>query len=131
MECAKIGFIPDDACRGRHPAERIPPSSDEIRVCTNLSRNCNGLNCCNYRVNMRPPLFFLALVLTGCTSSEESFTLYRSALIGETARFHVFTFDAAGGGEYNMNNCHLAAERFAKQQGDHYKFWCERGPHQK
>jgi hypothetical protein len=45
---------------------------------------------------MRPPILFLALVLSGCTSSEEGFTLYRSALIGETARFHVFTFDAAG-----------------------------------
>ena len=45
---------------------------------------------------MRPPILFLALVLSGCTSSEEGFTLYRSALIGKTARFHVFTFDAAG-----------------------------------
>jgi hypothetical protein len=43
----------------------------------------------------------------------------------------VFTFDASGGSEYNMNNCQLAAERFAKQQGDQYKFWCEKGPHQK
>ena len=74
---------------------------------------------------------FLALALSGCSSSEDGFTLYRTSLTGETVRFHVFTFDASGGSEYNMNNCQLAAERFAKQQGDQYKFWCEKGPHQK
>ena len=100
-------------------------------MCTGPSPNCNGLNCSLNNGDMRPLIFFLTWVLAGCSSSEEGFTLYRTESTGETARFHVFTFDASGGSDYNQNNCQLAAERFAKQQGDHYKFWCEKGPYQR
>ncbi len=93
--------------------------------------NGHGLNSSYNRVDMRPLIFFWAFALSGCTASEEGFTLYRAELNGEAARFHVFTFDTSGGSEYNLNNCHLAAERFMKQQGDHYQFWCEKGPYRK
>ena len=47
--------------------------------------------------------------------------------MGQQKRLHVFTFDASGGREYNKNNCQLALERFEKEQGGKFKFWCELG----
>jgi len=69
----------------------------------------------------------LALMMAGCTTSEEPYSLYKTPLMGQQTRLHVFTFDASGGREYNKNNCQLALERFEKEQGGKFKFWCELG----
>jgi len=42
-------------------------------------------------------------------------------------RLHVATFDAAGGGDYNRQNCGIAQELFQQQPGVKVRYWCEKG----
>jgi hypothetical protein len=61
------------------------------------------------------------------------YTLYRNSptvvgtISGVDARIHVATFDAAGGKDYNKNNCETARQLFASQPGVTVRYWCERG----
>jgi hypothetical protein len=59
------------------------------------------------------------------------YTLYRSSPIDATMRIHVATFDADDGDAYNHENCEIARELFAGQQGVKAKYWCERGRYRK
>jgi hypothetical protein len=75
------------------------------------------------------PLTLAAGLLAGCWE-EDTYTLYRSSpapALGESARLHVATFDAAGGGDYNRQNCGIAQELFQQQPGVKVRYWCEKG----
>lgn len=80
---------------------------------------------------MRLFTMMLGLVLIGCSSSDDHFTLYRNSLVGEAMRIHVATFDTSDGAGYNMSNCQLAADLFQKQDAVKTKFWCEKGRYKK
>ncbi len=76
-------------------------------------------------------LFIALLLQSGCHSSGNSYTLYRSSPLDEHARIHVATFDAADGHDFNMTNCMIAKDLFQKQDGVLSKFWCEKGIYKK
>ena len=70
-------------------------------------------------------LFALSLAACG-QSAGESYTLYRHSFTA-TSRIHIATFDADESGEYNQENCQIAAELFANQPGVTVRYWCEKG----
>lgn len=57
------------------------------------------------------------------------YTLYRSSAVpgGELKRIHVATFDAAGGEDYNLENCNIVRQLLQAQPGVTVKYWCEKG----
>ncbi|WP_323781574.1 hypothetical protein [Leisingera sp.] len=73
----------------------------------------------------------LWLVLSAFSSAAMAadgvFTLYRSSVVDPQMRIHVATFDTTEGGEYNAENCQLAARLFLSQPGVKTLFWCESG----
>ncbi len=70
-------------------------------------------------------------LLFGCGGSDDTYTLYRSSIVG-TLRIHVATFDAAGESEeYNRENCFTAQKLFENQPGVLTRFWCEKGRYKK
>jgi hypothetical protein len=73
----------------------------------------------------------MALPSMGCTTSSESFTLYRNSADDRAMRIHVATFDSTDGEKYNAENCDLAASLFGGQAGIKVRFWCERGAFKK
>lgn len=68
-----------------------------------------------------------ALVGCGMSTASQTYTLYRSSIVGSIERVHVASFDATDGEKYNRENCQLAAELFQAQPGTETKFWCEKG----
>ena len=69
----------------------------------------------------------VALALSGCDSSTRTYTLYRNSVAATEARYHVASFDAADGEDYNRENCFIARDLFAAQPGVMVKYWCELG----
>lgn len=67
------------------------------------------------------------LFLGSCSQDQGTYTLYRSSILGDGQRVHVATFNAKDGGNYNLENCTLAAELLGKQPSIETKFWCEKG----
>lgn len=55
------------------------------------------------------------------------FTLYRGSLVPDSRGVHVATFDAEQSGNYNFDNCQIAAELFQGQTGVTVRYWCEQG----
>ena len=68
----------------------------------------------------------LGIVLLGC-SDGNVYTLYRNSPRNEHVRLHVATFDANEEDKYNNENCVLARDLFAAQQGVTARFWCKKG----
>jgi hypothetical protein len=74
-------------------------------------------------------------LLAACDDSKPKgvvYTLYRNSptvgtILGEDARIHVATFDAAEDKDYNRKNCEIARDLFAGQPGVQVRYWCERG----
>jgi hypothetical protein len=62
--------------------------------------------------------------LGGC--SDTTYTLYRGSVTGPM-RIHVATFDTVNPGEYNRENCEIAARLFQGQPGVKVRYWCEKG----
>lgn len=58
----------------------------------------------------------------------QTYTLYRNSLAEPTMRVHVASFDTNNGGDYNSENCEVAANLFQTQDGVKTRFWCEPGP---
>lgn len=78
---------------------------------------------------MRLAFTALASVLAAGCGESGTYTLYRNSLVSE-AKIHVATFDASNGsasGQYNSDNCAIAAKLFSDQPGVKTKFWCEPG----
>lgn len=69
----------------------------------------------------------LIVLLVGCDSSGDTFTLYRNSVTDENMRIHVASFNAADGEAYNRGNCEQAQLLFQAQPGIKTKFWCEKG----
>lgn len=79
--------------------------------------------------------------LSGCTDNKaDPFTLYRNSPFDYSMRVHWATFDAKDKGNYNMDNCLMAARlRNAnvtasakaedKERDLAAGFWCENGPY--
>ena len=59
--------------------------------------------------------------------ASNAFTLYRNSVTDARMRIHVATFDAADGADYNNENCDVARELFAGQDGVTVRYWCEKG----
>jgi len=76
-------------------------------------------------------LFLLVVLASGCSSDNETFTLYRNSITDENMRVHVATFDAADGEIYNKGNCEQAQLLFQAQPDIKTKFWCEKGAFKK
>jgi hypothetical protein len=59
------------------------------------------------------------------------YTLYRTSAVEDQSpkfqRTHVATFDAAGGEQYNRENCDIARTLFQAQPGIVVRYWCEKG----
>lgn len=72
-------------------------------------------------------LFFLAVLASGCSPNNETFTLYRNSVTDENMRVHVASFNAADGEIYNKGNCEHAQLLFQAQPDIKTKFWCEKG----
>ncbi len=66
------------------------------------------------------------VALMGCNIESDTFTLYRSSVVG-AERIHVASFDTKDGTEYNEANCRLAGDLFQQQPGVKVRFWCEKG----
>jgi hypothetical protein len=70
----------------------------------------------------------IAVALLGaCQGSDDAYTLYRGSAADPRLRVHVATFDAADGEVYNRENCHIAANLFARQPDVTVRYWCEKG----
>lgn len=54
-------------------------------------------------------LISFLLLISGCDSDKEIFTLYRNSPIDSTMRIYVATFDGIDGEKYNAGNCDIAA----------------------
>ena len=81
-----------------------------------------------------PPLPVLAIAvamsgcgLSGATSDDRTYTLYRNSVTHVNMRIHVATFDANEKEKYNRENCDVARQLFQAQPGVKTKFWCEKG----
>ena len=71
----------------------------------------------------------LFLILGSC-NEDNAYTLYRDSLLDKNMRIHIATFDSIDGikiASYNSENCNLARDLFASQDGVKTKFWCEKG----
>jgi hypothetical protein len=68
----------------------------------------------------------IGIVLLGC-SDENIYTLYRDSPGFKDMRLHIATFDARESENYNNENCVLARDLFAAQQGVVVRYWCEKG----
>jgi len=83
--------------------------------------------------------WFSALVLTACSGSSSTATLYRNSPLGTATRVHWATFDAKESDpSYNMNNCLMAARllnanmtasavQVGRTRSPGVGFWCEPG----
>lgn len=69
----------------------------------------------------------LGVLIVGCDSDSDTFTLYRNSVTNENMRIHVASFNAADGEAYNRGNCEQAQLLFQAQPGVKTKFWCEKG----
>jgi hypothetical protein len=69
--------------------------------------------------------------LVGCSSGNDTFTLYRNSVMDENMRIHVASFNAVDGEAYNRENCELAQQLFQTQPEVKTKFWCEKGTFKK
>ena len=76
-------------------------------------------------------LFFVVVLASGCSSDNETFTLYRNSVTDENMRVHVASFNAADGEDYNKGNCEQAQLLFQAQNDIKTKFWCEKGAFKK
>jgi len=78
-------------------------------------------------------LFLLSFVvlMAGCDSGSNTFTLYRNSVTDENMRIHVASFNAADGEAFNRGNCEQAQQLFQGQPGVKTKFWCEKGTFKK
>lgn len=72
-------------------------------------------------------VLIISLGLVACVSDSDTYTLYRSGVNQPDNRFHVATFDATDGNEYNNGNCKIAQDLFQSQPGVTVRFWCEKG----
>lgn len=80
---------------------------------------------------LRIILFLFVVVASGCSSDNQTFTLYRNSVMDENMRVHVATFDATDGETYNKGNCEQAQLLFQGQPDIKTKFWCEKGAFKK
>jgi hypothetical protein len=72
--------------------------------------------------------FSIAVTLASSAfATEGTYSLYRTSLVEGVSKVHIATFDTSNGGDYNLENCQLAAELFQNQPGVKTKFWCEQG----
>lgn len=71
--------------------------------------------------------FSFVVLVAGCDSGNDTFTLYRNSVIDENMRIHVSSFNAADGETYNRGNCEQAQQLFQAQLGVKTRFWCEKG----
>jgi hypothetical protein len=71
----------------------------------------------------------LLVALSACHGGRSPvFTLYRSEAVGDSARIHVATFDAADDEEsYNRDGCERTRELYQVQPSNRARFWCEPG----
>ena len=70
------------------------------------------------------------IMLGGCISllpGSEVYSLYRNSILDESAKYHIATFDASDGADYNKENCETAAKLFQFQPGVRTRFWCAQG----
>ncbi len=74
---------------------------------------------------------WLAVPACAQTVDAEIYTLYRNSVLDSTMRLHVATFDSSDGGDYNAENCAVAADLFQQQDGVQTRFWCEPGRYRK
>lgn len=74
---------------------------------------------------------FCLLLLYGCESPSDTYTLYRDSVVFENGRLHVASFDAADGSKYNNENCQHAQLLFQAQPGVKVRYWCEKGQFKK
>lgn len=73
-----------------------------------------------------------ALLCSACRPNQEStgvYALYRNSVLDSLARYHIATFDASDGDQYNHENCDTARALFQGQEGVRTRFWCEKGRH--
>lgn len=68
-----------------------------------------------------------ALLITGCSSADNVYTLYRTSPRQPDTRIHVATFDAKESADYYRGNCETARGLFARQTGVTSEYWCESG----
>lgn len=73
----------------------------------------------------------LVVLIAGCGSGNDTFTLYRNSITDENMRIHVASFNAGDGETYNRVNCEQAQQLFQAQPGVKTKFWCEKGAFKK
>lgn len=59
---------------------------------------------------------FVSLIVD-CSSSNDTFTLYRNSVTDEKMRIHVASFNAADGEAYNRDICEQAQQLFQAQSG--------------
>ena len=76
-------------------------------------------------------MFFLIILVSGCSSDNETFTLYRNSVTDENMRVHVASFNTTEGKAYNKGNCEQAQQLFQAQPDIKTKFWCEKGSFKK
>lgn len=60
-------------------------------------------------------------------SPKDAATLYRTSPAIANTRWHVATFDADHGFEYNWENCKAVRDLMQHQPGVTVTFWCEPG----
>jgi hypothetical protein len=65
--------------------------------------------------------------------NDNIYTLYRTSPVSGNSinRIHIATFDADEGGEYNRENCFVAADLFMNQPSVVVRYWCEKGRYKK
>ena len=76
-------------------------------------------------------LLLFTIIMAGCDSGSNTFTLYRNSVIHANMRVHVASFNTTDGEAYNRENCELAQQLFQAQSGVKTKFWCEKGSFKK
>lgn len=72
-------------------------------------------------------LLAIAAVGSACKARPDVYTLYRTETVGDSARIHVATFDAAEEGDDNRATCEHTRELFQLQPSMLSRFWCEKG----
>lgn len=76
-------------------------------------------------------LLAAAMSLT-CSSSSQTYTLYRNSVVNDSLRVHVATFDAGESEIYNRDICNeVSALMHAKSGPVKLRYWCEKGRYRK
>ncbi len=76
----------------------------------------------------------LSVTAMGCNEGGPIYTLYRNSPLDLHMRVHWASFDAKESGNYNQENCNMAADllnkNLSKENPENYPavhFWCEKG----